>query len=508
MSTERPGSTITRRQRFMVVSASLVALFLGALDALIISAAMPSVVADLGGLHLYSWVYSAYFLSRAVSLPIAGKLADLYHIRRLFMVAVGTFLLASAAAGCAWNMTSLIIARVVQGLGAGGIFALVYTVLADIAVPETRGRTLSLASSTWGIASVLGPTLGGVIVTYFSWRWVFLINIPLGLACLWGIGAYLEDLRPKNRAVSLDLWGVAALTTTILALLFLLMTGGRDYPWLSFRALGLFMLSIAGLYAFIRVERKAKDPILSIGFFKNPSFSIGNGANFLSSFAIFSLFAFAPLFIQGAQGRTPMQVGTAMLSLSLGWSLGSMALGRVIDRVGLKPCAVTGAVFLIIGCALTLTFTAASTMVYIFSSFFIVGIGMGFVSLATLMAVQSGLDRRDLGVATSSNQFARTLGGTVGVGVCGGLVANRFSGLTAAIGASGAADQHTGPLGENGLGEIGRLFSPDVQAVMPPDLKHIIQQTVTQGVGDVFWAVTVSALLCLMVCLFLPQKRI
>lgn len=506
MSTQRPGSTLARRQRFMVIGASLLALFLGALDALIISAAMPSVVADLGGLHLYSWVYSAYFLSRAVSLPIAGKLADLYPIRRLFMVAVGTFLVASAAAGCAWHMTSLIVARVVQGVGAGAIFALVYTVLADISVPESRGRTLSLASSTWGIASVLGPTLGGVIVTYFSWRWVFFINIPLGMACLWGIGVHLVDIRPKGKAVSLDLWGVAALTTTILAFLFLLMTGGRDYPWLSPRSIALFVMSIVGLYTFVRVEQKAKDPILSIGFFKNPSFSTGNGAIFLSSFAIFSLFAFAPLFIQGAQGRSPMQVGMAMLSLSLGWSLGSMALGQVIDRVGLKPCAVTGAVFLIIGCVMTLTFTAASSIGYIFCSFFIVGIGMGFVSLATLMAVQSGLDQRDLGVATSSNQFARTLGGTVGVGVCGGLVASRFSSLTATIRESGIAHRLPGSLSENGLGEIGQLFDPDVQAIMPPELKQIIQETVTQGVGDVFWAVTASAVICLGVCLLLPHK--
>jgi EmrB/QacA subfamily drug resistance transporter len=433
-------------------------------------------------------------------------LADLFPIRRLFVMAVGSFLAASAVAGGAWNMSSLIAARVVQGVGAGGIFALVYTVLADIAVPESRGRTLSLASSTWGIASVLGPTIGGIIVTYFSWRWVFFINIPLGMACLWGIGRYLVDIRPKNRNVSLDWWGVATLTTTILTFLFLLMTAGRDYPWLSPKAVAIFALSSMGLYAFIKVEQKAVDPILSIGFFKNSSFSTGNGAIFLSSFTIFSLFAFAPIFIQGAQGRSPMQVGMAMLSLSLGWSLGSMALGQFIDRVGLKPCAMAGGVFLIVGCAMTLTFTAASTIGFIFSSFFIVGTGMGFVSLATLIAVQTGLDRSDLGVATSSHQFARTLGGTVGVGVCGGLVANRFSSLTETIRASGITSRLPGSMAENGLGDIGQLFDPELQAVMPPDLKQVIQKTVTHGVEDVFLAVTVSAVLCLVVCLLLPHK--
>ncbi len=496
--------TLTRTQRMTVIGAALLALFLGALDALIISAAMPTVVADLGGLHLYSWVYSAYFLSRAVSLPIFGKLADLYRSKVLFIAAVGTFLLSSIAAGCAWNMTALIAARVIQGIGAGGIFALVYIVLADVSLPENRGRTLSLASSTWGIASVLGPTLGGFIVTYFSWRWIFFINIPIGIACLWGIGLHLMETRPKKGDVSLDLWGVATLTTTILAFLFLLMTGGRTYAWQSPQMIGLLLLSIVGLLAFIKVEQHARDPILSIGFFKNRSFSTSNGAIFLSSFTIFSLFAFAPLFIQGAQGRHPMQVGIAMLSLSLGWSLGSMALGQFIDRLGHKPCALVGAVCLILGCAMTLTFTAESTVGYSFISFFIVGVGMGFVSLSTLMVVQAGLGRQDLGVATSSNQFARTLGGTVGVGICGGLIANRFSDLTETIEKSGIFQRLPAHLAENGFGEIGQLFSPEVQAVMPPDLKHFVQETVTSGVGDVFITVTLSAVCCLLVCLMLP----
>ena len=219
--------TLTRHQRFTVIGASLVALFLGALDALIITAAMPSMVADLGDLHLYSWVYSAYFLSRAVSLPIVGKMADLYKNRNLFMVAVGTFLFSSTAAGCAWNMTALIIARFIQGIGAGAIFALVYTVLADISAPENRGRTLSLASFTWGIASLLGPTLGGIIVSYFSWRWIFFINVPLGLMCLLGIAVYLIEIRPKKDNVTLDLAGVFTLSVTILALLTLFLLGGR-----------------------------------------------------------------------------------------------------------------------------------------------------------------------------------------------------------------------------------------------------------------------------------------
>ncbi len=497
---------ITHPQRFAIIGAALLALFLGALDALVISAAMPTVVADLGGLHLYSWVYSAYFLSRAVSLPIFGKLADLYKSRNLFIAAIGIFLLSSMAAGCAWNMTALIAARIIQGVGAGGIFALVYIVLADISSPENRGRTLSLASSIWGIASVLGPTFGGFVVTYFSWRWIFFINLPLGIVCLWGIGAYLVEIRPKQKKISLDLSGVATLTAAILAFLFLFLLGGRTYAWISPQIIGLMVLSVVGIMVFIKVEKQARDPILSMNFFRNRGFSTSNAAVFLSSFTIFSLFAFAPLFIQGAQGKSPMQVGIAMLSLSLGWSLGSMALGQVIDRMGLKYCAVAGAVCLVAGCAMTLTFTPASSVYFSFCSFFVIGVGMGFVALSTLMVVQTCLDDKDLGVATSSNQFARTLGGTVGVGICGGFIATRFSELNKTVSNSGILERLPAHLAEAGSGHIESLLQPEIQSLMPPSVKIMVQEAVTRGVTEVFWTVTISATLCLLLCLLIPKK--
>ena len=498
---------LTSTQRFAVIGAALTALFLGALDALIISTAMPTVVADLGGLQLFSWVYSSYFLARAVSLPIFGKLADLYKGRTLFLTSIGAFLLASIAAGCAWNMTVLILARVVQGIGAGGIFALVYVILADVSRPENRGRTLSIASSVWGIASVLGPTMGGFIVTYASWRWVFFLNVPLGIASLWGIGRHFSDTRPKRDKVSLDFQGVATLSTAILAFLFALLLGGRSHPWTSPLILGLLMFSILGLVAFVYTESRAPEPILSIGFFKNRGFATGNAAVFLSSFAIFSLFAFAPLFIQGVQGKTPMQVGIAMVSLSLGWSLGSVALGQVIDRVGYKPCALAGALALVAGCFMTLLFTVESSIWFSFATFFIIGVGMGFVALSTLLVVQSWLEVKDLGVATASNQFARTLGGTVGVGVCGSFIAASFGDLAETVRSSNLLDRLPAHLREGGAGQIEGLLQPEIQALIPPDLHHMLRDAVTRGTHAVFWTVSIAAIFCLLICLMLPGRR-
>jgi EmrB/QacA subfamily drug resistance transporter len=498
--------TLTHSQRAAVIGAALLALFLGALDALIISAAMPTIVAELGGLQLYSWVYSAYFLSRVVSLPIFGKLADLYQCRKLFLVSIGIFLLASIAAGCAGNMTALILARVVQGVGAGGIFALVYIILADVAIPENRGRTLSTASSVWGIASVLGPTLGGIIVTYGSWRWVFFLNLPLGVASLWGVGRYFTDIRPKKEKIALDFQGVATLSTAILALLFALLLGGRSHPWGSPLIAGLLAVAVLGLLAFIYIEKKAPDPILSIGFFRKREFAAGNTAVFLSSFAIFSLFAFAPLYLQGVQGKSPMQVGITMVSLSLGWSLGAMALGRVIDRLGYRSCALAGAASLVAGCALTLAFTVASPLWFCFSAFFVVGVGMGFVALSTLLVVQSCLAARDLGVATASNQFARTLGGTVGVGVCGSMMAARLSGLKTALGNAGVLDRLPARLASVRADQIEEMLRPEFQALIPPGIRHILSESIFQGAREVFWTVAVTALLCLLICLLIPRR--
>jgi EmrB/QacA subfamily drug resistance transporter len=501
-----PRVPLSAAQRSTVIGAALLALFLGALDALVMSAAMPTIVAELGGLTLYSWVYSAYFLARAVSLPIFGKLADLFKNRNLFLGAILLFMLSSAAAGCAPDMVVLIAARVFQGVGAGGIFALVYIVLADVSDSANRGRTLSMASSIWGIASVLGPTLGGFIVTYFSWRWIFFINLPLGAFCLWGIGTYLVELRPPKREVSLDLLGVATLSTAVLAFLFAFLLGGRSYPWLSLPITGLMILFVLGTVLFIRVEQRARDPLLPIAMFRRRGFSAGNAAVFLSSFAIFSMFAYAPLFIQGVQGKSPLQVGLAMLSLSLGWSLGSLALGQVVDRLGHKSAAVSGALCLLAGCSMALGFQPETSVRYSFTCFLVIGIGMGFVALATLLAVQSAGGRRDLGVATASNQFARTLGGAVGVGIGGSFIATRFAELSHTLRSGGHLPQLPAHLVEGGLDQVEGLLRPEVLSALPASLRLAVQESVRSGVAAVFWTVLVAALLCLACCAAIPGQ--
>ena len=502
-----PERELSARDRIFVIGAALLALFLGALDALIMSAAMPTIVAELGSMHLYSWVYTAYLLARAVSLPLFGKLADLYKTRTLFLVSIGIFLIASVLAGISSNMIFLIVFRVFQGIGAGGNFALVYIVLSDVSSPQNRGKTLSLASSIWGLSSILGPTIGGFIVTYFSWRWIFFINVPLALLSLAGIAGYLIEMRSKKKEVYLDLYGVATLSVFILSFLMVFLVGGRTYAWHTIPLISLMLLTVLAAGGFYFAEKRAKEPILPLRFFEISEFRIGNGAVFLSSFTIFSLFAYAPLYIQGALGKSPMMVGAGMLSLSLGWSVGSLVLGQIINILGQKRPALIGASFLVVGCGASLFFTTETSMAIIFLIFLLIGIGMGFVTLTTLVVVQNCLDSADLGIATASHQFARTLGGTVGIGICGSFVTAKISQAAHTLINSGLTDAVSPTLLADIKANIENLFLPEVQALLSDNARTILQEAIVDGVSVLFWIVLIAALIGFCACLLLPAGQ-
>ncbi len=498
---------LTGKTRLLILGSILLALFLGALDALVMSAAMPTIIADLGGMHLYSWVYTIYMLARAVCLPLFGKLADIYSTRRLIAGAIALFTASSAMAGLAESMSFLIVARVFQGIGAGGNFALVYIVLTEIAPSGQRGRYLSLGSFIWGLASISGPTLGGLIVTWFSWRWIFFMNVPLGVLAILGIARFYVESRSKRQKVSIDFAGMATLSTAILALLIFFMLGGRTFAWISPPMLVLAALAMAALVGFLWAENRAQEPVLPLAFFADAAFSRGNAAVFCSSFAIFALFAYAPLYIQGALGQTPLQVGLAMLALSLGWSTGSLALGQYIDRMGRKRSAVIGSILLITGCGGTLTFSAHTRVATAFAWFLLAGMGMGFVTLSTLLKVQSTVSQADLGVATGSHQFARTLGGTVGVGVCGGLVISRLTGAVDALKQAGALDALPQEQLSHIRSNLESLFSPEIHNQLPHAVQLQLQTAVADGMTWSFVLITAVAVVCLAVCISLPGGK-
>ncbi len=502
-----PATDIDAKGRIYIIIASLLALFLGALDAMVMSAAMPTIVADLGGLHLYSWVYSAYLLARAVSLPVFGKLADIFRSRRLFIISICIFLLGSVLAGLAQSMMQLILSRVLQGIGAGGNFALVYIVLADVSSPEKRGKTLSLGSFIWGLASVLGPTFGGFVVTYFSWRWIFFVNVPLGVFSLLGIAVYLVEVRDKKKEAAIDYWGALTLSTTILGLLTVFLLAGRSYDWISPHILALSMITIAAAIAFFHAEKRAREPILSLGFFRIRGFSIGNGSAFLASFTIFSLFAYSPLFIQGALGKTPLQMSMAMLSLSLGWSVGALACGQIVNRFGQKPSTVFGSLCLVLGGGIMITFSTGTSLAACSIVLGFAGVGMGFVAMATLLVVQDSLGQSDLGVATASHQFFRTLGGTIGVGISGSFVTMALSDVMESL-ITNVSNNLPPSLNLQLKQNVENIFRSEVQALLTPEIQKTIQEAMARGVSRVFWITFFVSLLCLILSVLIPVRTV
>ena len=505
-SQQAPETIIGRKSQYYIIAAALLALFLGALDALVMSAAMPTIIAELGGLHLYSWVYSAYLLARAVSLPIFGKLADIFNSKRLFIITISIFLMASIFAGLAQTMTQLILWRAFQGIGGGGIFALVYIVLADISSPESRAKNLSLGSFIWGLASVFGPTFGGFVVTYFSWRWIFFVNVPLSILSLLGIGFYLVEIREKKKEAAIDYLGALTLSTGVLGLLTIFLLAGRNYSWDSPPIILLILVTVVSSIAFYFREKRAREPILSLDFFGNRGFSAGNGAAFLASFSIFALFAYSPLFIQGALGKTPLEMSLAMLSLSLGWSVGALSCGQLVNRIGKKPLAILGSLCLVVGGGITLTFSTATPMTTCVIVLGLIGIGMGFVSMATLLIVQDSLAVSDLGVATASQQFSRTLGGTIGVGIAGSFVTAAMSKTMNSLMNAGSSDGSasvSGQISQN----IENLLQPEVQALLSPDVLKTLQDAVARGVSMVFWVTLFASVLCFLFSIVLPGHR-
>lgn len=502
-----PSHNLSLNPRLLLILATLLALFLAALDTLIMSAVMPTIVADLGGLHLYSWVFSTYLLSRAVALPVFGKLADLFPNRTLYLISILIFLVGSILAGMARSMTALTVFRAIQGIGAGGNFALVYIVLADISEPEDRGRMMSYASFVWGLASVLGPSLGGFIVSWVSWRWIFYINVPIGLLSLAGIWFFLTETRDKRKTIEIDYAGILTLVVAILSFLTAFLLGGRDFAWTSLPILGLFTLFVLSAAGFYVAEKRSSEPIFCFEFFRQRGFSSGNGLVFFSSVAIFSLSAFSPLFIQGALGRSPFQLGMVMMALSFGWSAGALVCGRKSNQWGEKAFSLAGGIILVVGCVMAVQFSAATSLWTCALAMTLAGVGMGFTSIATLLIVQNSVAKKDLGVATSSHQFTRTLGGTVGIGICGSLVTARFARVADAMNASALGGIIPSSVMDQIRQNFENFFRPDVQRQLLPEAQTLLHNAIGDCVIDVFRLSLVAALVCLVIGWFLPAKK-
>ena len=457
-------------------------MLLAALEGTVVGTAMPTIVAALGGLAHYSWVVSAYLLTSTVTVPVWGKLSDLFGRRRLFQIGVGVFLVGSLACGAAQSMTQLIFARALQGCGAGALVPLAMTIVGDIFTLEERAKMQGLFSGVWGIASVVGPLLGGFITDQLSWRWVFYINLPVGIAAAAIIGIALKEPKRTERP-SIDYAGAAVLTVAVTILLLVLSASHL----LTARNAALAVVTIVLFAVFVKIERRAADPVVPFALFRNKVVAVAIIVGFLAGIGMFAAITFVPLLAQGVLGASATAAGTFLTPLMLSWVLASIIGGRLLIRLGTRALVIAGLMLMFAGFAALATFTRTTPRALIMGELIFIGAGLGLTMLTLLIAAQHSVPREQLGITTSLNQFSRSIGGTVGVAILGAF-------LTA-----GLAEFSANP---------NALVNAEARAHIPAAQLAALQGALQGTLRTIFAACAVIVLLALAAAVTLPRNRV
>ncbi|HEX7878915.1 MAG TPA: MDR family MFS transporter [Candidatus Eisenbacteria bacterium] len=492
---------LSPRRRRAVTGGVMTAMFMAALEATVVSTAMPTVIGALGGLAHYSWVFSAYLITATVTVPVWGKLSDLYGRRPLYQAGIALFLLGSILSGMSRTMGQLIVFRAIQGLGAGAIVPVSMTIIADIYTLEERTRMQALFSSIWGISSILGPVAGGFITDQLSWRWVFFINIPFGIAAAAIIGAAMREPEREKRPV-IDYSGAALLMVSVTLLMFGLIEGGGGMSRLLAPASLALFGGAALLFAlFLQVERRAVDPIIPLSIFSNRVVSVSVVAGFLAGVGMFGAITFIPLFAQGGLGVTATEAGSLLTPLLLSWVGLSVVGGKLLLRVGYRRTSIAGFTLLTVGFVLLATFPASAPRAVLYLDLAVVGAGLGLSMLTLLIAVQQAVPRSDLGTATSLNQFARSIGGAIGVAGMGVMLS---SALAAHLGQAAQQGLIAADIAARLAHDPSALIEPQAGAALSGTALQVLRASLTSAIHSVFWVAAAATVLALGVAFLLP----
>jgi EmrB/QacA subfamily drug resistance transporter len=410
---------VAKSDRPLVLAAVMMAIFMAAIDLSIVATAMPTVVAELGGFHLFSWTFAAYLLAQAVTIPIYGRLADLYGRKRVFFAGASLFLIGSTLCGLAWGMVPLVLFRGLQGAGAGAIQPIATTIVGDIYTPAERARVQGYISGVWGVAAIIGPTLGAFLVEHASWSFVFWINLPIGAATFVMFGRFLhEHQRPRRHRI--DYLGSALMVLGAGGIMLALMQVGN-----SGEAVTISALALAGLVALTALaahERSAPEPLLPISLWRNRVVAVGCLAGFANGAVMMSLSAFLPTYVQGAMGRSPAAAGLALAASSVSWTFASIASGRLMIRTSYRLAAGVGGVSLVAGSLVLITLEPTDSLWWAGTGALLNGIGMGFCNTAFIVSTQGSVGWNERGMATSSMMFMRMVGSSVGAAIFGAIV--------------------------------------------------------------------------------------
>ncbi|WP_082807674.1 MDR family MFS transporter [Janibacter terrae] len=465
----------------------------------IVGPALPRIVSELGGMEHYSWVATAAMLVSAVTVPIVGKFSDLYGRREFYLAGIVVFMVGSVIAGFSQSFWMLVAGRAVQGLGMGTLMPLSQTIIGDIIPPRQRGKYQGLMGAVFGVTSVAGPLLGGVITDHLGWRWLFFASLPIGLVALVFIAKFLHVPHTPRRA-PIDYLGIATLSTGLVALLLAVSFGGSSWAWGSSQSLGLFALSAVALVAFVVVERKAVEPVLPLRLFANRTISLSLVAAFGISMVMFGAIIYIPVFAQGVIGVNATNSGLILMPLMLGFIVCGIVTGMLITRTGrYLPFMLTGIVVMAAGVLMLTRLDHTATSLELTGSMVVLGIGLGMAMQQFTLVVQNSVSRADMGVATSSTQFFRNVGSTVGIAVFGTVMS---SGLQERI-ASHLPDGL--PAGAGAHMDAGAVLDPSALATLPPTVAEAVRWGLAEKLNDAFMLGLPILAVVFLATLFIPN---
>ena len=469
----------------------MLVMLLASLDQTIVSTALPTIVGELGGLEHISWVVTAYLLAITVVTPLYGKLGDLYGRKVVLQGALVLFLIGSVLCGLAQGMTELIAFRAIQGLGGGGLMVSAQAAIGDVVSPRDRGRYMGFFGAVFGVSSVAGPLIGGFFTSNFSWRWIFYINLPLGILALAAIAVALPSVSERVHH-KVDYGGAALLAVGLAAIVLLTTLGGTTYAWGSAQIVVLAVIGIGGIAAFVYAESRAPEPILPLHLFRNSVFRITSAIGFVIGFALFGALTYLPLFQQVVRGDSPTESGLQLIPVMAGVLIGSIGSGQIITKTGrYKVFPVAGTAIAAVGMFLLSRLDAETSVRYGAVAMFVMGLGLGLVMQVLVLAVQNAVDYSELGVATSGATLFRSMGGSLGTAVLGAIFTNRLT------------DELAGsPAAEVGSGSI----DPSALQRLPAAIRDGYTNAFTDSLSTVFLVAAAIVLVAFLLSWFIEER--